>query len=180
MTLAAHRACPLVRCCGDQASSCTPMHPLMGACHRRPCPAGAPSDSCPSARPGQPAQPAPTAAAGGRRSARQRCCAQPCSRPGVRTGRCCPGRAACAAPAPTLLRVACRGPAQAATPLTEHKLLCDQECASGLGSAPSQTLSSGVKIVDIRKGTGASPPAGLQVQTRASAAARSAFWQLRG
>ena len=57
----------------------------------------------------------------------------------------------------------CRSGAQAAAPPPDHKVLCDQDCVAQLGERESQTLKSGVKITDIRLGTGASPPVGLQV-----------------
>ena len=57
----------------------------------------------------------------------------------------------------------CRCRADAAQPPPDHKLLCDKDCVAQLDSYPSQTLKSGVKIVDVRTGTGASPPVGLQV-----------------
>ena len=42
-------------------------------------------------------------------------------------------------------------------------MLCDADCQAKLDGYTTQTLKSGVKIVDIKEGTGASPPVGLQV-----------------
>lgn len=123
--------------------------------------AGDLSDSRPAMVPGVTQQQRTLRPAGGRSWARQPCCAlQPSSAGAVRCcSWCMPSRHQHADPLS-----ACRSPVQAAQPPPDHKVLCDQDCLSQLDSYPSQTLKSGVKTIDIRTGTGASPPVGLQVQ----------------
>ena len=58
-----------------------------------------------------------------------------------------------------------RSSAHAAPPPAEdHKILCDQECVAQLDKFRSQTLKSGVRIVDIKEGTGVEPRVGYQAR----------------